>query len=232
MTRTFESSAAGALNTDAVLECGVCWWQYDPAKGDDVWDIPPGTAFADLPDHWRCPSCDAPASKFMLVDSGAAEQVAPVADQASRVASLLKAYEAAEEQMLGLPVHNPALRIEATDFHPFEDGYAGIIITPWCMNIVLLPADARAKPHGPLGSSRDAVFPSGGYPVIAGHMDGVGAVETCSLFSPMDEFDDPDVARATADAALDGLFEAPETQAPDGPALSRRGLFTGARAAE
>ena len=52
---------------DARLECKICWWVYDPAEGDAVWQIPPGTAFADLPGHWRCPPCDAEASKFLLL---------------------------------------------------------------------------------------------------------------------------------------------------------------------
>jgi len=52
---------------DARLECKICWWVYDPAEGDAVWQIPPGTAFADLPGHWRCPQCDAEASKFLLL---------------------------------------------------------------------------------------------------------------------------------------------------------------------
>ena len=52
---------------DARLECKICWWAYAPAEGDAVWQIPPGTAFADLPGHWRCPQCDAEASKFLLL---------------------------------------------------------------------------------------------------------------------------------------------------------------------
>jgi len=61
------------LAADAKMECGVCWHVYDPALGDDVWQIPPGTAFADLPDEWRCPTCDALRSKFMRLanESGA-----------------------------------------------------------------------------------------------------------------------------------------------------------------
>jgi rubredoxin len=35
-----------------------------------VWQIEPGTAFNDLPAHWRCPECDGDAEQFMvLVDS-------------------------------------------------------------------------------------------------------------------------------------------------------------------
>ncbi|MBY6241971.1 rubredoxin [Methylosinus sp. Sm6] len=47
------------------MECGVCWHVYDPAEGDPVWQIPPGVAFTDLPEDWRCPECDAPREKFL-----------------------------------------------------------------------------------------------------------------------------------------------------------------------
>ena len=66
----FEGSYLGdgtRLADDTRLECKICWWVYDPAEGDAVWQIPPGTAFADLPGHWRCPQCDAEASKFLLL---------------------------------------------------------------------------------------------------------------------------------------------------------------------
>jgi rubredoxin len=66
----FEGSFLGdpaKLQPTDRLECGVCWWIYDPAKGDEVWHIPPGTPFAALPAHWRCPHCDAPQHKFMVI---------------------------------------------------------------------------------------------------------------------------------------------------------------------
>jgi rubredoxin len=49
------------------LECGICWWVYDPAVGDDSRGIAPGTPFAELPDDWCCPGCDAPRHKFMVL---------------------------------------------------------------------------------------------------------------------------------------------------------------------
>lgn len=70
----FEGSYLGdaaRLPPDARLECGICWEIYDPAVGDPVWQVPPGTAFADLPDHWTCPRCDAPRHKFMVLDASA-----------------------------------------------------------------------------------------------------------------------------------------------------------------
>lgn len=66
----FEGSYLGdgsRIADDARLECGICWHVYDPAEGDEVWQIAPGTPFSALPDHWSCPNCDAPRHKFMVV---------------------------------------------------------------------------------------------------------------------------------------------------------------------
>ena len=49
------------------LECGVCWYVYDPVQGDPVWQVPPGTAFEALPEDWRCPTCDAPRATFLRI---------------------------------------------------------------------------------------------------------------------------------------------------------------------
>lgn len=53
---------------DARLECKVCWYVYDPAAGDPVWQVAPGTAFDDLPPHWTCPNCAAEKSGFLPLD--------------------------------------------------------------------------------------------------------------------------------------------------------------------
>jgi rubredoxin len=50
------------------LECGICWTVYDPSLGDEVWQIPPGTPFADLPAHWTCPNCSAEKPSFLVLD--------------------------------------------------------------------------------------------------------------------------------------------------------------------
>lgn len=65
----FEGSYLGddnKLDAATQLECGICWWEYDPALGDPVWHIAPDTPFSALPEHWRCPNCDAPKHKFMV----------------------------------------------------------------------------------------------------------------------------------------------------------------------
>lgn len=57
-----------AMSRASRLECGVCWTVYDPALGDEVWQIPPGTPFAELPAHWTCPNCSAEKRSFLLRD--------------------------------------------------------------------------------------------------------------------------------------------------------------------
>ena len=67
----FEGSYLGnreVLRPHSRLECKICWWVYDPAVGDPQWQIPAGTPFADLPDDWCCPGCDAPPHKFMVTE--------------------------------------------------------------------------------------------------------------------------------------------------------------------
>lgn len=67
---TFESFGRRDSADGDRMECGVCWSVYDPAEGDSVWQIRPGTPFSQLPDDWRCPNCDAPRERFLRVGDG------------------------------------------------------------------------------------------------------------------------------------------------------------------
>ena len=49
--------------------CTVCSYVYKPERGDWMHDIPKGTAFEDLPDDWRCPTCNQPKMAFMPVET-------------------------------------------------------------------------------------------------------------------------------------------------------------------
>ena len=46
----------------------ICWYVYDPAEGDDYWQIAPGTPFSELPDHWTCPECDGKKVDLMVLE--------------------------------------------------------------------------------------------------------------------------------------------------------------------
>lgn len=55
----------GRIRTGGRMECRICWYIYDPAEGDVVWQIPEGTAFESLPPHWTCPNCTATKDHFL-----------------------------------------------------------------------------------------------------------------------------------------------------------------------
>lgn len=63
----FEQAYFDTLLDDSRLECGICWWVYDPALGDEVGHIPSKTPFSQLPEHWCCPECGNIKSKFLLL---------------------------------------------------------------------------------------------------------------------------------------------------------------------
>lgn len=48
--------------------CLVCGWIYDEEKGAPEENIPPGTRWADLPEHWVCPDCGASKDDFDMVE--------------------------------------------------------------------------------------------------------------------------------------------------------------------
>ena len=213
---------AGKIAPETVMECGVCWWVYDPNEGDAVWQIAPGTAFADLPAHWRCPNCDAAPHQFMVLSTGSnherptrAAGLEEIDEAAEKVEA---AYDRVADTMRSLPVYNDRLEVKVSGMRRCAHGLIAVAATPWSMNLILLP---RPGETGREGSTRELVFPSGSYSFIAGQLDGVGVIETCSLFSPMNEFDEPAVVESVAWHAIEGLFK-PEASAAVRKPMSRR----------
>lgn len=45
-------------------ECSVCGYIYDPADGDEMGGVNPGTSFSVLTNEWSCPVCGASKSSF------------------------------------------------------------------------------------------------------------------------------------------------------------------------
>lgn len=222
----FEGSFLGnseKISPATVMECGVCWWVYDPSQGDEVWQVAPGTPFSGLPDHWRCPNCDAAPSQFMVLrneaDHSRPDRAAGLETIADRSAALLSAYQGVCESMRALPVYNHKLDVRITGMRRCAYGMITVAATPWSMNLLLLP---RPGETGREGSTRELAFPSGSYSFIAGHLEGVGVIETCSLFSPMQEFDDPTVVETVARHAIDALFMPEAESAGQHRPLSRR----------
>jgi [NiFe] hydrogenase assembly HybE family chaperone len=120
-------------------------------------------------------------------------------------------------RMAGMPLCNPALSVEAVAFRDWNAAQVGVLITPWSVNLVVLPGAAL----DPLGTGEQRVwqFPSGAYEFMGGAEPECGSFDFCSLFSPPDEFAGQDAARAVARAVMAQLFEGARP-------VSRRALFT------
>ena len=130
------------------------------------------------------------------------------AERPSPAHALERAFHAIQLlRMRDVPVLNPALTVEAVGFRPWSEHWLGILITPWFLNLMLLPrVQAHWQPIAE-GESRHYVFPAGVFEFIGGREPAVGDYQACSLFSPMFEFATVRGAHDTAVAALAALFD-------------------------
>ena len=168
-----------------------------------------------------------------MTDTVAVKPLADAAEAAGRLEATFQ--RILETRMDGVPILNPALAVEAVGFRPWQSHWLGALVTPWFINLVVLPGDGawRSVPD------RDSVwyaFPAGRFEFIAGSEPGLGPYHACSLFSPVGEFGDHETARETARVALESLFdpsllgESPRTGDPEGRPMSRRDFLRGASA--
>lgn len=145
-----------------------------------------------------------------------------------KVADLVARYEGIyEERMQELPIVNSRLAVEAVGFDQWEDRDLGVLITPWFMNLVLLP-DSRRLADLPQGERVECRFPSGPCELTVYQDEELGSYLAAVLFRTVADFPDQDVARAVAEEALANVLAEPSGN--DGGKLSRRGLLTGLRA--
>lgn len=131
----------------------------------------------------------------------------------------------ARTRMAGMPFVNPALRVEAVGFHAWRGEWLGVLVTPWSINVVLLPPGDR--PRLPAGAERFVEFPAGRFRFVAAFDAALGEYHACSLFSPALEFSDQDAARATAQAALDALLDPSTGAQARSESFSRRDFLRG-----
>ncbi|GAA6142686.1 [NiFe]-hydrogenase assembly chaperone HybE [Hydrogenophaga sp. 5NK40-0174] len=180
----------------------------------------------------------------------------------ARVDHLVAHYEMVHrERMTGLPVVNPVLRVEAVGFiwvvpegegegegededededegeaypsrQPIEPMAEGVLVTPWFMSLVRLPANVQAH-KGRVGKRFRRLWGTDAYDFLGSHDEGIGYHETCSLFSPMNDFDQHAVAIETAmqvvQLARPAAKPAERAQASAEPVPSRRSFFLARR---
>ena len=124
-------------------------------------------------------------------------------------------------RMQDVPLCNHALGVEAVGFRRTDDGWLGVLVTPWFMNLMLLPARGLQWTHMLLGAKRWQRFASGKYELFGSAEEGVGEYHYFSLFSPMAGFSSQDEARSVAQAALVLLMDADTARKVE--ALAARG---------
>ncbi len=126
----------------------------------------------------------------------------------------------ARERMAGLPMVNERVRVAAFGFERVDNWHVGVMLTPWFMNLMLLPAEDAPAAHamiGAIGDTQRMTLPAGRVDCIVGGEEGIGRWLACSLFSPVFEFADHAAAAETARAALRALLT-PEGSEPAGAA--------------
>ena len=145
-----------------------------------------------------------------------------------QVADLVARYETIyEERMRDLPIVNPRLAVEAVGFEQWEGKELGVLITPWCMNLVLLPDTAEYADLSQ-GKRVQCQFPSGPCELAVYQDEELGTYLAAVLFRTVADFPDQDTARAVAEETLVQILAEPP--AKETGKVSRRGLLTGLRA--
>lgn len=133
------------------------------------------------------------------------------------------------ERMNDMPMLNPILSVAAIGFERKDNDWRGVLLTPWGINLMLLPAVA----DWPLPASHERAFrqyASGTFAFLPNHEEGLGDYLACPLIHEMSQFQDQDTAVQTARACLIAL-DMPPPQVTADPAQperpDRRRFFTG-----
>ena len=125
-------------------------------------------------------------------------------------------------RMRDMPVLNPALAVRALGFNRYNANWPGVLITPWFMNLLLLPgAESNWVTQVP-GAKFEQIFPYGSFEFTVADEAQLGRYAQCSLFSPMFQFAEQAAALAAAESALQALLTGPAPRA-----ISRRDLLRG-----
>ncbi len=101
-------------------------------------------------------------------------------------------------RMAGLPILNTALAVEAIGFTPWQGHWLGALITPWFLNLVLVPGAQGEWPHAAEGERIVRQLPAGSCNFYGCFEPVIGEFHASSVCSPMSRFADQAAARAEA----------------------------------
>ena len=133
------------------------------------------------------------------------------------VEKLLATYrDKVQPQMCGLPMYNANLQTEAIGFEWREGRLSGVLLTPWFMNLVLLPNESDEWLKLPPGKTFEVDFPSGSQRCMLSAPEGIVPHLSLPLFTTVQDFTDQDGARRVAEEVLRQLyFDAVNTDATE-----------------
>lgn len=106
------------------------------------------------------------------------------------------------ETMLGLPFYNEALAVEALGFERCGDEWLGVLITPWFMNLMLVPEQPISYLEADNGKQRMVELPAGPLKFRCGGTEEFGMFHAYPIASQMDLYKSQEQARAAARRAL------------------------------
>lgn len=134
-----------------------------------------------------------------------------------------------QTRMAGIPLLNPALSVQAVGFRQWQNDWLGVLITPWFMNLVLLPAEEQSAGLA-VGAKLPLTFPGRAYTFMVNELEGIGRCLTHSLYSPMFMFTQQADAVLMAEHVLTSLVAEQVAQASEEDAaldqyLKKEGLF-------
>lgn len=126
-----------------------------------------------------------------------------------------------ENRMSDLPIYHHGLDVEAVGFSAMEDGWFGVLITPWFMNAMLFPLEPESLETLELGTRMSGHLPSGEHAFMIGEDEELGRYMFLPLASPMLGYSGQDATREAARAELVKLLtppsENPDMTAPVAP---------------
>ena len=133
-----------------------------------------------------------------------------------------------DTRMRGLPLLNEKLSVEAVGFRPLGDHQVGVLLTPWFMNLVLLPGtdewDSMQQ-----GEVVSWPLPHGEYDFTVSRDEELGTFLSAILFSSVSSIPTQEIAHDIAEEIAELVFSEsdPDTELPKKRPIGRREFLTG-----
>lgn len=156
-----------------------------------------------------------------------------MSDVESTVQTLVARFREIEDGIRGLPIHNPALEVEAIGFQSVDGGLLGGLVSPWFINLMFLPDPAEAWDASRVGGKRSVVVPAGETVMDLGGDEVLGMYLSRPVRSPVTGVRSQGSARRMAEAAVEKALTPPPPPEPEeggkaeGASMGRRALLTG-----